>query len=132
MFGKNMKRPISLILVAALFLLVGVGAIWQMVTQTSSGHVFINPLALIILVGIGLLRLSSFWRLCALVCVLLLFIVVVMGLLMTLLNLGGVSGLPISVSGTPVGFAVTLSLLGWMIYVLNHHDVRNLFLNRDA
>ena len=129
-----MKRPFSLLLVAALFFLVGASAIWEMITRYSPGHIYINPLALCALVSVGLLRLRPFWRLFALVCAALLFLLLLATAVMFFLGKSGIglSVFPVSVYGTPTGLVLALLLLGWVLHVLDRRDIRTLFSQRDA
>ena len=127
-----MNRPLSLILVAGLFCLLGATAVWEMFSHYSPGHVFINPLALLLVVGIGLIRLRPFWRLFALICVILLFLLVLATAVLRFLGKAGAVGLPVSVSGTWVGLGLFALVLGWMVYVLDRRDIRALFSQRDA
>jgi hypothetical protein len=134
-----MNRPLSLIIVAGLFVLVGAGAAWQTIAQTSPGHIFINPLLLSIFIGIGLLRRRQFWRYIALTCVWMLIATLVVSTVLTYLFPDGGdkfvsawSALPLRVSGTTLGLVLMFSVLIWMRWVLARKDVYDLFTSRDA
>jgi hypothetical protein len=129
----------SLIAVAMLFILVGAGAAWQTVAQTSPGHILINPILLCLFVGIGLFRRRQLWRYIALVCVWALIISLFASTALAYLFpeggnsfLSAYSALPLKISGTKLGVLLMFFALLWMRWVLARKDVYDLFANRDA
>src|SRR5271154_1398833 len=64
-----MKRPISLIMIAVVFLLLGSFLAWNLLATVITQHflpLFDLSGLLLLLVGNGLLRLQRKWRICAL------------------------------------------------------------------
>lgn len=135
-----MKRPLSLLLVAVIFILAGLGALWEMVSALFGSAVDINFGVLALFAGIGLLRLRPRWRICALVFVWFLFAVV-------LFLVGALIFAPDSVELTLFGMQSTgaqsplvawlsMALFGafvsWIYHVLTRHDVRRLFTLANA
>jgi hypothetical protein len=53
-----MKRPISLVIVAAIFICLGVSGVWQMVAGALRGNIIINLGFIGLIAGIGLLTLN--------------------------------------------------------------------------
>jgi len=136
-----MSRPLSLIIVAGLFILVGAEAAWQTIAKSSPGHLFINPLLLSIFVGIGLFRLGRVWRYIALTGIWFLIVMCAINFVAPLMfpanqdiyTLAAFwSAMPVLINGTNWGFILALLLLGWMRWVLARKDVYDLFTGRDA
>jgi hypothetical protein len=134
-----MNRPPSLIIVAGLFILVGVGAAWQTIARSSPGHIFINPILLCLFVGIGLFRCRQIWRYIALICVWLLIITLLISTALTYMFPDGGdkfvsawNALPLKTTGTSLGLLLALSVLIWMRWVLSRKDVYALFTSRAA
>ena len=129
-----MNRPLSLIIVAGLFILVGVQAAWQEIVQAPNGEIMLDPLLLCLFVGIGLLRCSQLWRHVAFFCIW--FLIVIMSIftpLIILIPRGGdlsislSSAFSLKVSGRALGPLLMLSVLIWMRWVLARRDVCDLF-----
>jgi hypothetical protein len=132
-----MNRPPSLIIVAGLFILVGLEAAWQTIAQTKQNAIFINPILLCLFVGIGLLRRRQLWRYVALICVWFLMVTLVISIALNHVfpNGGGTftaawNALHIRTTGTGLGLALMLSVLIWMRWVLARKDVHDLFSSR--
>jgi hypothetical protein len=131
-----MKQPISLIVVAALFILIGAGAVWDIASDLVRGRVDLDLTAISLFIGIGLLRRQERWRRCAL-------LVITMGFALVVLF----TGVGLSVVGRLTAFGhefaaadrswdvlgvalVTTSVLGWMHWVLTLRSIRQLFASR--
>jgi len=131
-----MNRPLPLTIVAGLFVLVGAGAAWQTIIQTSPQHIFINPLLLCLFIGFGLLRRRQFWRYVALFCVwsLIITLIVCTGLIYAFPEGGknfttAWSALPLKISGTNLGLLLMIAVLMWMRWVLARKDA---FIGQDG
>ena len=135
---NSMKRPISLIIIAVIFLLSGSFLTWNALSIVIKQHflpLFELSGLLLLLVGSGLLRLKRGWRICALaliaLCVVGLSIVVVSTIVEPNKMATFVGTHALGASEHPALF-ITISVVygsicGWMYYVLSRKDIRELF-----
>lgn len=131
---QHQPAPLSLKIVAALFILGGISSIVDVITSLTQGNLNLNLGVLGLLVGIGLLRFSRGWRTCALVflwialiglpLVALVFLFLAGAVNYTIFwqNMGGGSRW-LGVALAAVLFVVVL----WQYRVLTRPDIRNLF-----
>lgn len=130
-----LRLPVSLRVVAWLFILSGVLVWWGVLTSVLLGKPnFPLPGVLELFAGVGLLRLRPGWRTCALV---LLWISIVLSALMAIALLAGTGSAPVHLNGHLAARvpAAALSLLAfaqlgfslWQVSVLCREDVRALF-----
>ncbi len=130
----NRRIPVSLTVVAVLFILGGIHAVIEVVVSLAHSHLNINFGVLGLFIGPGLLALRRGWRTCALV---FLWIAMIGIPIITVLMLGHSGPLDFKVFGQKVGYvskeiglaiAVVLFLLSfWQYRVLTRRDVRLLF-----
>lgn len=127
-------RPLSLKIVAWLFIIGGCFAVIEVITGLLRGHININFGVLGIFIGIGLLKLKNGWRVCALI--FLLFTLILMPIIVVImLSMSG--NAQFNVFGQPAGeipkgfvvlFALPVYLLtAWQFYVLTRPELRALF-----
>ncbi len=126
--------PISLKVVALLFIICGILSILEMIGHLISGHININFGALGVFVGPGLLKLKRGWRTCALV---LIWFAMITLLIVSVVALFLTQPATLKIFGQEMGHAPawTLSILGvilfavalWEYRVLTSHQVRRLF-----
>ncbi len=64
---KQRPLPTVLVAVAALFILAGLGAVFDVLVSLAHSRISLNTGVLGLFVGVGLLRLQPGWRTCALV-----------------------------------------------------------------
>lgn len=128
------KAPVSLVIVAVLFVLGGLSSLLEMVAAFGMGRISLNFGVLGMFIGPGLLRYSRGWRTCALV-----FIWIAMAgvplIALLMLAVGGpldfrvfgrkIGQLPLIYGLAVAGFAFGLAL--WQYYVLTRADIRRLF-----
>lgn len=126
--------PVSLTVVAILFIVAGVSVAIEMVVSLMHGHLNLNLGVLGIFIGLGLLRLSRGWRTCALVFI---WIALIGTPIIALVFIIVRGPLDFSIFGQVVGhttkelgllmagilFAVSL----WQYHVLTRPDVKKLF-----
>ena len=131
---QNQSAPISLRIVAALFILGGISSIIDVIVSLAQRTLPLNFGVLGLFVGIGLLRFSRAWRTCALVFLWLAFIVLPLVALVFLFVAGSVNytifwqkigsgSRAIGVALAALVFAVAL----WQYRVLTRPDIRKLF-----
>jgi len=131
---QNRQIPLSLKVVAILFLLGGIFAILEVFVAFTQNRISINLGVLGVFIGPGLLALRPGWRTCALV---FLWIGMIGMPLIAILMLSHSGPLDIGVFGHKVGnaskgfglvFAIILFLFTvWQYWVLTRPDVRRLF-----
>ncbi len=132
MNGKNL--PTSLIVVAVLFILMGIIAVFEVIDSLMNNVVPINFGLLGLFIGPDLLRRSRGWRICALI---LTWIPLVLLPLIGLVILVFDVPLNISVLGQDYGQApravgvvvamMVFALVFWVYRVLTRPDIRRLF-----
>jgi len=132
--GENRRIPVSLTVVAVLFILGGIHAVIEVLVSLAHGEININFGVLGLFIGPGLLALRRGWRTCALV---FLWIAMIGIPIVAILMLGHPGPLDFNVFGQKVGhaakelglvIAVMLFLLSfWQYRVLTRRDVRLLF-----
>jgi hypothetical protein len=126
--------PVSLKVVAALFILGGLSSAIDVLIRLTQGSLFLNLGVLGLFIGIGLLRYSRGWRTCALVFLWLAMIGLPLAAVLLLATdqplrytiLGrdmGEAPKAAGVVAVVVGFALTL----WQYWVLTRPRVRQLF-----
>ena len=124
--------PISLKIVAYLFILTGVGAIIEMISALFHNRISLNFSALEIFVGLGLLRLNPCsWTWARFLTVLGLVFGVILGFIF-LFTPGSLRLFGVPFGQAPPGLGVVISLvvlalLAWQLRVLNGDAVRRLF-----
>jgi hypothetical protein len=140
MFGTDpfVKRPMSLIVVTLLFILAGCYYILDALSVAITQHAFSIidlPGILLPLVGSGLLRLRPAWRKCALTIIILVTIGLVINIIFLVIDpmkLGihvGIRALRTSgdLAYSIFLFTICVGVCGWILYVLNRRDIRDLF-----
>lgn len=131
---QHQPAPLSLKIVAALFILGGISSIVDVITSLTQGNLNLNFGVLGLLVGIGLLRFSRGWRTCALVFLWIALICLPLVALVFLFLAGAVNytifwqnmgegSRWLGVALAAVLFVVVL----WQYRVLTRPDIRNLF-----
>ena len=138
--NANLRRslPLSLKVVAILFILGGISSGIEVVVSMMRGNININFGVLGFFIGIGLLRLRRGWRTCALVFT---WIGLIAAPIIGLLFLSHSGPLDFSILGQKVGHASKESGVAvvlvffiytiWQYRVLTRRDVRLLFIDRD-
>jgi len=135
-----MKRPLSLVIVAVLFILAGVAAAWDVVSSLFHSRVSFNFCVLMLFAGIGLLRFKRGWRTCALAFVWVFFAGAFLGLGVLIFSPEswtiGLFGSESTAAQRPVIpwlFLICLILLSlWVYRTLTRRDIRRLFGLYDA
>lgn len=129
-----MKRPASLLAVAALFLLVGLYALWDMATGTSRDGLTLNFGVVGLAIGPGLLSLRPAWRRAALACLgIAVAVVAFAALLLMFAGNVRIDLLGRVVDGSahrPIGLlaaAGAVAVIAWAWAVLAREDIRRLF-----
>lgn len=134
-----MKRPISLITVAIIFLLSGSFLTWNLLSTVITQHflpLFELSGLLLLLVGNGLLHLRSRWRVCALALIALCAVGLFMAIVSTILEPNKmvvfVDNHILLRATERSAFSTTIlvvygSICGWMYYVLTRRNIRELF-----
>jgi len=133
--SESPSIPVSLKVVAWIFIIGGVLACIEIVVALLHEHININFGVLGLFIGPGLLKLRRGWRTCALVYLVIALIAIP---IITLLSLGApASGFHISVFGQPLSrapmelvlvIAIGAFLLGvWALWVLTRPEIRALF-----
>ena len=131
---QHQSAPLSLKIVAALFILGGISSIIDVIVDLTRGTLPLNFGVLGLFVGIGLLRFSRAWRTCALVFLWIALIGLPLVALVFLFLAGSVNytifwqkigpgSRPIAVALAALLFAVTV----WQYRVLTRPDTRKLF-----
>lgn len=131
---ENQQIPVSLKVVAILFIIGGVSAVIEVLVSLANGHININLGVLGLFIGPGLLALCPGWRTCALVFLWVAMIgIPVVGALM----IGHPGPLDFKIFGQKVGNApreialiavpIVFCLAVWQYRVLTRPDVRKLF-----
>ncbi len=131
---ENRRIPVSLTVVAVLFILGGIHAVIEVVVSLAHGEININFGVLGLFIGPGLLALRRGWRTCALV---FLWIAMIGIPIVAILMLGHSGPLDFNVFGQKVGHApkelglaiavIVFLLCFWQYRVLTRRDVRRLF-----
>ncbi|MEN8127879.1 MAG: hypothetical protein ABFR90_08770 [Planctomycetota bacterium] len=126
--------PISLKIVAWLFIIGGIFAVLEVIVSLMHSHININFGVLGLFIGPGLLHLRSGWRTCALVFIWLALILVPIAAVFMLTTTGPLDfmifGQKAGHVGKGVGFSVAVfifALTFWQYRVLTRLDVRRLF-----
>ena len=137
--ATTQDTPISLKVVAVLFILGGISAVIEVVVSLMNGHININLGVLGIFIGLGLLRFRQGWRTCALVFT---WIGLIACPIIGLLFLGHSGPLDFNVFGQKTGHApkelglamvlVFFLYSIWQYHVLTRSDVRALFINNNG
>jgi hypothetical protein len=129
-----MKRPTSLIVVAILFIVVGLWGAWDMISGSSRSAITIHFGVLGLAIGPGLLSLRPGWRKAAIVCVWLTIAALVVATALVLFG----SGVRVTILDRVVdaGRHRALALLAlaplvaasaWVYSVLAREDIKRLF-----
>lgn len=131
---SNKPIPLSLKIVAGLFILNGISAAIEVVVALMHGHININFGVLGLFIGPGLLRYSRGWRTCALV---LLWIAMIGFPIISFVFLSHSGPLDLNVFGQKIGHAskelglamaaILFALSLWPYYVLTRPDIRERF-----
>lgn len=132
-------RPTSLLIVASIFIALGLGAIATSAIGISRGTGGVSLNALNLLIGIGLLRRDPYWRRWAVVACWL--GIIVTGVLLALIVFGTPSKLSATLYGLPLNrmsptyaflFALaSLAVPVWQLWILQRPSVRALFIRTD-
>lgn len=132
------KRPLSLVLIATLFILAGVFYVLRALSTMSNRHslplIDLTSLALPI-IGIGLLLLRQFFRVCALICTGLFglaligcTVLVITGHTYIYVDVGSVE---LQAVNHKLAFSFCILIGGciasWIFHVLTRRDIRQLF-----
>jgi len=128
------KLPVSLKIVAVLFILSGIGAAIEVLASLMRGGINVNLGVLGIFVGIGLFNLKAGWRTCGLVFLWFgMILIPVVGLLAIVgsgqahYNVFGIKGgsvpMPVALGVAVFFFCIVL----WQYRVLTRPDIRELF-----
>lgn len=128
------KAPISLKIVAWLFIFSGVCAAIEIFVSLINSHINLNFGVLGIFIGMGLLDFRDGWRICGLVFI---WIGLILGPIIFLVMLSASGPLDLNVFGQKVGhvskgaiiipvFAI-YSLLLWKRWVLSRVDIKTMF-----
>lgn len=130
--------PLSLKIVAWLFIISGIMSAIEVILALSLGNININFGVLNIFAGIGLLKLSSGWRTYSLVMIWLAMIVVPV---VTIVLLSAAGPLDLNFFGQKIGNASRFSalilivpmyvLVIWQYRVLTRPDVKELFIKKE-
>lgn len=137
---RERQIPVSLTIVAVLFIIGGVSAVIEVVLKLMRGHININFGVLGLFIGPGLLALRPGWRICALVFTWIALIGVPIVTVLLLMHSGPVD---FNVFGMKAGYApkelglvmavAVFCLALWQYHVLMRPDVRALFgVNRSG
>jgi len=131
---KSKPIPVSLIVVAILFILGGISAVIEVVVSLMNSHININFGVLGLFIGPGLLRLSRGWRTCALV---FLWIALIGIPIIMIVIISHSAPLNFTLFGQKVGHAskelglavaaIVFVVVLWQYRVLTRPDVRALF-----
>jgi len=131
---KQQSVPLSLKIVAALFVLGGISSIIEVIMSLTQGTLNLNFGVLGLFIGIGLLRLSRLWRTCALV---FLWITMIGIPIIAIIFMTASGPLDFTLFGQKVGQApkglgivlavVVFALAVWQYWVLTRPEVRRLF-----
>jgi len=126
--------PVSLTVVALLFILGGISAVIEIVVSLMHNHLNINFGVLGLFIGPGLLRLSRGWRTCALVFT---WIALIGVPIIALLFIAARGPLDFKIFGQVVGqtskalgllvAGVVFIIAVWQYWVLTRSDVKELF-----
>jgi len=130
----NQNIPISLKIVAWLFIIQGVFAAIEIVVSLMNNHINLNFGVLGIFIGIGLLNLRNGWRICGLVFI---WVALIIAPIIFLLMMTHSGPLDFNVFGQKVGhvhqgvvilpFLALYALILWQRWVLSRPDIRALF-----
>jgi hypothetical protein len=135
---QNMHQsiPISLKIVAWLFIISGVSAAIEVLVSLMNNHINLNFGVLGIFIGIGLLNLRDGWRICGLVFI---WIALILVPIVFLIMLSSSGPLDFSLFGQKVGYVskgviiipglLLYALLLWERWVLSRSDIKVLFQN---
>jgi hypothetical protein len=126
--------PISLKIVAWLFILSGVSAVLEIVLSLMNNHVNLNFGVLGIFIGNGILKLRNGWRICGLV---LIWISLILYPVIFLILISHSGPLDFNIFGQKVGHVsqsvviipglLLYALLLWERWVLSRPDIKSLF-----
>jgi hypothetical protein len=125
--------PVSLKIVAALFIFAGISCAIEIVVAVMHKHIDINFGVLGLFVGAGLLRLSRGWHTCALVCVWIeLILIPIIAVFMLVAGSRDITVLGQKTGHASTGVGAGLVFAGfllacWQYYVLTRPDIRSLF-----
>jgi hypothetical protein len=132
--SEDRQLPVSLKVVAVLFILSGINAIIEIIVALANGTININFGVLGIFIGIGIFRLRRGWRTCGLV---FLWIALIAIPILTVLMFSVSGQLDFNVFGQKAGYirkelafvimAFIFLLCLWQYRVLVRPDVRQLF-----
>ena len=131
---QHQSAPLSLKIVAALFILSGISSIIEVIISLTQGRLSFNFGVLGVVIGIGLLRFSRTWRTCALIFIWIALICLPLVALVFLFLAASVNYIifwqqvgpgsrAIAVALAALLFAVTV----WQYRVLTRPDIRKLF-----
>lgn len=136
---KLLPTPISLRIVAVIFILSGLTAVWTMGSDLYSGVFSISTTVLSLFVGIGLLRHSPRWRTVALVLLVIgVVFIFIFGVVAIVSNAVPVTWFDLQLFGTKRRAVVTVAVVSllllnaWMISTLVKANVKALFQLRKA
>ena len=135
----NQSIPISLKIVAWLFIISGVSAAIEIVVSLMNNHINLNFGVLGIFIGIGLFNLRDGWRICGLVFI---WIAIILMPIVFLIMLFSSGPLDFSVFGQKVGHVgkgviiipglLFYALILWERWVLSRSDIKGLFQKNQA
>jgi len=128
----NPSRPLSLTLVAWIFILLAASSAWQIISQLCHGRLFLNFGVLFVFIGRGLLQLRPRARDWALAIVFLFWFVLVLCLFFGLFGASvfwsGKAATGWEKAGILLGSGLFYgSILAWMTRVLTRQDIVDLF-----
>ena len=128
------QLPLSLKVVAVLFILGGISSIIEVALDLTQGHINLNFGVLGLFIGLGLLRLSPGWRTCALVFTWLGLLFAPIVALVMFNHAGPLDlkffGQKIGTAGIEFGLLICVALFLyslWQYRVLTRRDVKLLF-----
>ena len=131
---QHQSAPLSLKLVAALFILGGISSIIDVIICLTQGTIFLNIGVLGLFIGIGLLRFSRCWRTCALAFLWIALIGLPLAALAFLFLEGAVDytlfGRRMGEAPRVVGVTLAAALFAlalWQYRVLTRPDIRKVF-----
>ena len=128
------RVPMSLKIVAGLYILAGVHSLWQMISSISNSSFSINIGFIALFVGYGLLKLKNGWRKAALILSWLMF--VMMGII-TIVLTSYQDSVNFTMFGDSVGnvpkiygfiiIAVIFLVVLWQYRILTNKEIKKLF-----
>jgi cytochrome c oxidase subunit IV len=128
------SAPLSLKIVAALFILSGISSIIEVIISLIQGRLSFNFGVLGVVIGIGLLHFSRTWRICALIFIWIALICLPLVALVFMFLAGSVNYIifwqNVGPGSRAIGVALAALMFGvalWQYRVLTRPDIRRLF-----